>query len=352
MGSPESSWLLSLGTTVLVLTAIGGYWLGRYRLRPTRQIRKQQRPEINRALSIVGDLESVATHLRRSLSLHGSALRKFAAHLVRYERDKGVARHELCDQADEMLKPAMRLTAEISHAYAQLAQQMTHLATFAELRTDPITGTANRLALEETVDVLLSEQGSHTVALTLAMIDIDFFAQQNDARNPLHGDRVLNDLVEVLRATIRQCDLLARYGGDAFVIVMPRTEPCAAAELAERIRTAVQNRMSITVSIGLAASVHGDAPNTLLGRADAALAEAKSAGRNCVYLLEGTSGHVVGVKDDHVPQPRLLPATNPGKGNRTIVDGPVSQSASQSAPRQDEASSPAVDKSPVAAAPR
>jgi len=320
MSLPDTWWLLSLGTAVLVFSAVGGYWLGRYRLRLTRNNRKQQRPEVDRALLIVGDLESAATHLHRALSQHGSALRKFAARLARYEREQGVARHELCDRAEEMIEPAMRLTTEITHAYARLAQQMTHLATFAELRTDPITGTANRQVLDETLSSLLSENESHTVPLTLAMIDIDFFAQNTDAHNLLQGDRVLNDLVEVLRTAIRQCDLLARYGGEEFVVVMPDTEPCAAALFAERIRAAVQNQMSITVSIGLAAAAHGDAPNTLLGRADAALAKAKSAGRNCVYLLDETIGHIVGIKDEPAAKHPAADAKPCPSGDKTIVD--------------------------------
>ena len=152
---------------------------------------------------------------------------------------------------------------------------MSHLSAFAELRTDPLTGVANRQALEETLNTLLSEQTRSSEPMSLAMVDIDFFKQLNESRTLLQGDRVLKDLVEILQATVRQCDLLARYGGEEFLIVMPQTELWVAANLAERVRAAVQNKMPITVSIGLAASAHGDTTSTLFGRAEAALAIAK-----------------------------------------------------------------------------
>ena len=320
MGLPENWWLLALGTMLLGLAAVVGYRLGRHRRRRARQAPTHNRCEIERALSIINDLEGVARRLGKAAALHGKAARKFATRLVRYERLPSVSRTELCDRADEMLKPTARLTADISHAYAELQQQMSHLSTFVELRTDPLTGTANRLALDEKVSALLEEQTRFSAPLSLAMVDIDFFKQINEARCLLQGDRVLTKLAKVIAATIRQCDMLARFGGEEFVIVMPDAELCLAAEVAERIRGAVLTEMSITVSIGLAASANGDTPGTLFDRADAALVRAKSAGRNCVYLHEGTMGHIVGVKSRLAVKPASVSAKTRGAGDKTIAD--------------------------------
>ncbi|MGD9722590.1 MAG: GGDEF domain-containing protein [Pirellulales bacterium] len=263
------------------------------------------------------DLEGVGGRLRNVVAQNSCAIRRFATRLMRFERAKAVSRAELCDRAEELLKPTNQLQTEISRAYAQLFQQMSHLATFAELRTDPLTGTTNRQALDETLAKLLAVQPRHGLGLSLAMIDIDFFKQLNESRNLLEGDRTLVELVSVLRGSIRQCDLLARYGGEEFVIVMPHTELRWAANLAERIRERVQRKMSITVSIGVAASVHGDSPATLFARTETAVAKAKAAGRNCVALHDGADGRIVGDSDQ--PREAARPARPANRGAQTAT---------------------------------
>ncbi|MEX2114674.1 MAG: GGDEF domain-containing protein [Pirellulales bacterium] len=294
---PETWWLLIFGITLVTAAAVGGYWFGRKRLRRARPHGQDQRTEIERALSVIEDLEGVAQRLRKAISQHGGATRRYASRLSRYEREPIFSHHDLCDRSEEMLKQANRLTGEISNAYANLLQQMSHLSTFTELRTDPLTGAANRQALDEALSALLAAQSRHAIPISLAVVDIDFFKQLNDARSVLQGDRVLVELVEMLRAMIRPCDVLARYGGEKFVIVMPQTEASIAADRLEAIRRAVQEKMAITVSAGLAASAHGDTCGTLFHRAESALSKAKGAGRNCVYLHEGTAGHIIGTHD-------------------------------------------------------
>jgi diguanylate cyclase (GGDEF)-like protein len=285
---------LVLGTLLLVPVASCAYWLGRNRPRMLRGRSRERRAEIESALSLAAEFDAVDGRLRAALRQHRRAVRKFAARLSHFERTTDVSRHELSDRADEMQKAALRLTADVSNGYAVLLQQMSHLSTFAELRTDPLTGAANRAKLDEYLNALLAEQTRNAAGLSLAMIDIDFFKQLNDSHSVLQGDRVLQELAALLHGRIRQCDLLARYGGEEFVVVMPRTELCVASELVERMRAAVETNLSITVSIGLAESAHGDTAATLFSRAEAALAKAKNAGRNCVYLHEGTLGRIVG----------------------------------------------------------
>ena len=358
---PDTWWLLPIGTAVLAIAAFAGYWLGRHRLRPGRRSRRRVRPEVERALSIIGDLENVASQLRHALSHHGSALRKFATRLVRFEREQVVARHELCDQAEEMLKPAMRLTAEISDAYARLAQQMSHLATFAELRADPITGAANRVVLDETLDAILSDAASSTAGPTVAMVEIDFFEQINDSRSLLQGDRVLIDLGAALRQSIRPSDLLARFGNEDFAIVMPDTDITVAAARAETIRTAIRDHMPVTVSIGLAAAQHNDTAAAVLGRASAALAKAKAAGRDCVYQFDeadSTTGETQSqtpTSQSSVPtETNSDPAANPAAESRTESTADPRESwryGAPSAPEREEEPSAVADDAPLIASP-
>ena len=213
-----------------------------------------------------------------------------------------------------------------------------YLAILNISERDKLTDLHNRRTFDYKLDKLLKSQrlqyqryGSSTDANEkrrsspamnswLAIADIDHFKRINDTYGHLFGDEVILIVSQQMKKYFRRSDLLFRFGGEEFVIVMPHTELCLAAEVAERIRAEVQTKMSITVSIGVAASAHGDTPTTLLNRADAALVRAKSAGRNCVYLHEGTMGHIVGVKSRPAPKPAWAAAKTCGLGDTTMAD--------------------------------
>jgi diguanylate cyclase (GGDEF)-like protein len=281
---------------LLSVVATVGYVLGRRRSGKGANNRANNRHEILRALAVAHELESIAYRLRKALDAQVPAVIKFNSRLKKFERASDISWHELCDRADEVLKPALRLSTEISHAYAEILQQMTHLSTFAELRTDPLTGASNRRAFDESLESVLKQQNRYDTPFSVAMLDIDFFKRVNDEQGHLQGDRVLQELAQLLRSSLRDCDMLARYGGEEFVILMPHTELPGACLLAERIRAAVQENLPITVSMGLAASMADDTSTSLLSRADAALYLAKGAGRNCVYLHEGPPGRIVAIR--------------------------------------------------------
>ena len=118
---------------------------------------------------------------------------------------------------------------------------------------------------------------------SLAIVDIDHFKNLNDEQGHLHGDQMLRDLTELLRDTSRTVDILARYGGDEFVAVMPQTDLAGAGMLGERLRAKVEQEMPFTVSIGVASANDTDTPESLFHRADVALYRAKTDGRNRTY---------------------------------------------------------------------
>ncbi len=132
-------------------------------------------------------------------------------------------------------------------------------------------------------------------AISLLVIDMDHFKRINDQHGHDSGDEVLQECAERLRKVVRGIDIVARFGGEEFVIVMPDTETFAASRVAERIRQniekmpfAIQNgtkSLELTVSIGVATAGEGfDSPDRLFKMADEALYEAKRAGRNQVKL--------------------------------------------------------------------
>lgn len=176
--------------------------------------------------------------------------------------------------------------------YNEMAQaQLRRLA-----RTDPLTGTLNRLALDEMALNLFQQAAPLTGAVL--MIDVDHFKAINDRFGHAGGDRMLAALARGIGRCLREDDVLGRVGGEEFLVLLPGTGIDDALVLAERLRMAVARLevllegepQSATVSIGAAARQVADTePGTLIRRADRALYAAKSAGRNRVATLDAMS---------------------------------------------------------------
>jgi len=159
---------------------------------------------------------------------------------------------------------------------------------------DPLTGAATRRRLMDRLDALVLQGRQTRLALSLCLMDLDHFKKFNDTLGHQVGDRLLQDLVEVVGAQVRKGDLVARYGGEEFVVVLPSCDVEGAVRSAEKIREAVfafgrehaseYGELSISISIGVATLAPEETPAALIGRADAALYQAKHNGRNRVEL--------------------------------------------------------------------
>jgi diguanylate cyclase (GGDEF)-like protein len=167
-------------------------------------------------------------------------------------------------------------------------QQANRLTMFSEVRIDPLTGVTNRRGMDEALASQFAVRNRYGLELSVLIMDIDHFKRINDKQGHLEGDRMLQRVARLLHESAREVDLVVRYGGEEFVIVMPRTDLEGAAALAERIRTEVHQQLRLTISGGIATALDGDTPELLLARADAALYEAKAAGRNRVFRHDGT----------------------------------------------------------------
>lgn len=158
--------------------------------------------------------------------------------------------------------------------------------------TDPLTGLHNRAYLDTHLKALVARAADRGTALSVMIADIDRFKAINDMHGHDAGDAVLREFAARLRARIRGIDLVCRYGGEEFVVVMPETPAGLAGIVAERVRGAVAERpfplpgggeIAVTVSLGVASlAPPGDAVAALMKRADSALYEAKNGGRNRV----------------------------------------------------------------------
>jgi diguanylate cyclase (GGDEF)-like protein len=158
--------------------------------------------------------------------------------------------------------------------------------------TDALTGLGNRHAMEDTFPRELKRCANNEHPVSLIMIDVDRFKKFNDQFGHVAGDRALSAVAHVLKKQFRTKDLLARYGGDEFAVLLPEVAETEALVIAERVRTAVAGKTSdgsdslirapVEISIGVAELDAQGTYESLLKSADAALYRAKDAGRNTV----------------------------------------------------------------------
>jgi len=143
--------------------------------------------------------------------------------------------------------------------------------------TDQLTGIMNRHSFSEEIDRELERVRRHEAALSLMILDVDHFKAFNDTHGHNAGDQVLRDTAREIRGMIRSGDLFARWGGEEFIVAFPDVPIDGAGQAAEKIRQGVTR---VSVSIGLAEARGDDSLERLVGRADDALYQAKSSGRN------------------------------------------------------------------------
>jgi diguanylate cyclase (GGDEF)-like protein len=160
-------------------------------------------------------------------------------------------------------------------------------------RTDPLTGALNARAFREAAEIEIARSERHGLPLSLAFIDIDDFKRVNDVRGHEAGDRLLHDFVAVVRKNLRRTDVLARYGGDEFVVLLPMAGEDVAREAIEKIRKKVQEAMScdgrpIGISVGVITCPRSAASvEALVASADRLMYAVKAANKNGVrYAVE------------------------------------------------------------------
>jgi diguanylate cyclase (GGDEF)-like protein len=186
------------------------------------------------------------------------------------------------------------LTASLSLQTAVSIMRISVLEQ--ETFTDPLTGLFNRRFLDRRLNEELANACRHGIPLSVLMIDIDHFKKINDTHGHQTGDEVLVAMAELLSAELRENDVIARFGGEEFLVIAPHTPVENAEELAERLRTAAQaqkiqasndpNGVQFTVSIGVAQVEEGtDTPDGLVSAADNRLYRAKDSGRNRVVAF-------------------------------------------------------------------
>jgi diguanylate cyclase (GGDEF)-like protein/PAS domain S-box-containing protein len=157
-------------------------------------------------------------------------------------------------------------------------------------REDPLTGLANRRALDQTIVRSISFAHRWKYPLAVVMADVDHFKRVNDTYGHLVGDQVLISFSQILKASCRVEDLAVRFGGEEFLLLLPSANAEQAAALATRIQLELKQETlpvpsPVTVSFGVTSLGENDTPDSLIERADKALYVAKRSGRDRVEIM-------------------------------------------------------------------
>ncbi len=184
-------------------------------------------------------------------------------------------------EVDELQKTMDKLSEEASQLHQKVA-------------TDHLTGVLSYSSLMDTLERQVNKAKQNGSPLCVMMADLDYFKKVNDTYGHLVGDIVLKHTAKRIQAAIRSFDMIGRFGGEEFVIILENSDLVLAKIIAERIRNGIAGtpfhankfNIDITISLGMAMLRKDDHLETLLERADAAMYEAKKNGRNRVAVAD------------------------------------------------------------------
>jgi diguanylate cyclase (GGDEF)-like protein len=183
----------------------------------------------------------------------------------------------------------MNAASLVAHAVVALENARLHGMVERQALADGLTGLANRRAAADALHAEAARAQRLETPLSVVLADLDGFKEVNDVRGHAVGDEVLRVFADVLRETLRESDVAARWGGEEFLLLLPGADEEGAAQLADRVRTVLAAReidgapdLRVTASFGVAAYEGQANTEQLVDAADAALYRAKRAGKNRV----------------------------------------------------------------------
>lgn len=286
--------------------------LGRWRYEPATGIH-QWSPELCALVGIYPPRQPDAALLRDVLGPSGGGLHATLArhkhdrepYLVEFEVIRPSGEHRLLrcrarnefafgPEASQIFMVARDVTEEYEQERRLKAAQETALATARRAQelanTDSLTGLANRRYAMSEIDRAIMLARKQRIPVSLLVLDLDHFKEVNDTHGHIAGDRVLARVARLAQLLVPNGDLVARFGGEEFVVLLQNADTKAARAFAEKLRWSIETGSAgedlpgVTTSIGYATFEPADTSLTLFARADAALYEAKSAGRNQVRM--------------------------------------------------------------------
>ncbi|MCC6492185.1 MAG: GGDEF domain-containing protein [Pirellulales bacterium] len=270
-------------TAALGAVALVAYILGRRR-RSTPPDDAPLRMELARAQDVAQSLERIARrlHLETAGQLRSTAA--FQRRVRQMQQGAAAASWQtLRDQADALLGPTMKLTTTLSLACDELRVQQAQLTSYAGARTDAATGLRNRRAMSEQLAALLTAHAAGRRRLALAMFSPPLPDDQADGA----CDDYLKAVGRLMEQTVRGLDVVARYSGDEFVVLMPKTPLAGALVFAERLVRQFDEQFRRPLWGGVVEALPDETPDKLLRRAYSALYSARTHDEACIFQHNG-----------------------------------------------------------------
>jgi diguanylate cyclase (GGDEF)-like protein len=201
--------------------------------------------------------------------------------------------HELTQANDDLERRVQERTKRLREQNKALREARRRIEELS--RRDALTGLTNRRWLDEVLRLEVERSRRYVAPLSLVMVDLDLFKEVNDSFGHVVGDQVLKSVAEALEGAVRMTDVVGRYGGEEFLVLLPNTELEQARLLAERMRAGLHlmpvtfRPEAVTASFGVAQWSAEDNVASLVDRADEALYEAKQGGRDRVVARHESS---------------------------------------------------------------
>lgn len=250
--------------------------------------KEQAAGDLGHAKVVVQDLEQISQQVRRSLVSHHASIVQFKERISKLtEGGDAEALEQLSREAEQILQPTIQLASQIARAYDEIRQQTDQLSSADQLRTDPLTGLSSRRAMEDILKMLIAMKSRYDTHFAIALVDIDGFQKINDQYGHVRGDEMLRSFAASLDNAVRETDVVVRFGGEEFVVIMPETDLSGAGVFGQRLRKIAQDQLDLAISVGVAEARDGDTLKSLLSRTDSALYSAKAGGGDAVFQHTG-----------------------------------------------------------------
>lgn len=245
---------------------------------------------------LIKSIQSKASHSKGGISDYLSSLNHFSEVLSESHNPE-----ELVAEVQKVMVDTQSVEQSQKQLDAQMSDMMGEIDSLRieldqireESLTDVLTGLANRRAFDQMLDAMINEESSNTSIFSIVIADIDHFKNFNDTYGHLVGDKVLKYVSKIIKNSVEEKDLTARFGGEEFTLLLPDTDIIKAEIVAEQLRSAIaktnlidksanEDYGKVTISLGVSQYKPNEKSQEILERADKALYQAKEKGRNRV----------------------------------------------------------------------